>query len=393
MNIDMSALRALEREKDISFELVCEAIETALLTAYHHTEGSAPHARVELDRKTGTVTVWAAGAAADERRRDAAGVRRHAGRLRPDRRDDRPAGHPAAAARRRARADLRRVRRPRGRHRHRRHPAARQHDRASDRPTVLVDLGKVEAIAAAGGAGARASTTSTASGSSATSSRCTRASAARRSRCRRTHPNLVRKLFALEVPEIADGSVEIVVVAREAGHRTKIAVRSPVPGVDAKGACIGPMGPRVRDVVAELHGEKIDIVDWSDDPATLVGNALSPANVTSRRGRRRRGPVGPGRRAGLPAVAGDRQGGPERPPRRPADRLADRHPQRRRPERHRRSTRSTSTRPPPRARPSRERRGRLQPASSRGPGPHLRGLSDPSAGVRPAPRRGDRGSL
>ena len=79
----------------------------------------------------------------------------------------------------------------------------------------------------------------------------------------RTHPNLVKKLFALEVPEIADGSVEIVGVAREAGHRSKIAVRSSVPGLNAKGACIGPMGQRVRNVVAELHGEKIDIIDWA----------------------------------------------------------------------------------------------------------------------------------
>jgi N utilization substance protein A len=99
----------------------------------------------------------------------------------------------------------------------------------------------------------------------------------------RTHPNLVRKLFALEVPEIADGSVEIVGVAREAGHRTKIAVRSNVSGLNAKGACIGPMGQRVRNVVAELHGEKIDIIDWAGDPATYVGNALSPAHVLNAR--------------------------------------------------------------------------------------------------------------
>ncbi len=97
----------------------------------------------------------------------------------------------------------------------------------------------------------------------------------------RTHPNLVKRLFALEVPEIADGSVEIVAVAREAGHRTKIAVRSRVAGLNAKGACIGPMGQRVRNVVAELHGEKIDIIDWAEDPATYVGNALSPAHALS----------------------------------------------------------------------------------------------------------------
>lgn len=95
----------------------------------------------------------------------------------------------------------------------------------------------------------------------------------------RTHPNLVKKLFAFEVPEIADGTVEIAGIAREAGHRSKIAVRSNVPGVNAKGACIGPMGSRVRAVMTELHGEKIDIVDWSDDPAELVANALSPARV------------------------------------------------------------------------------------------------------------------
>ncbi len=96
----------------------------------------------------------------------------------------------------------------------------------------------------------------------------------------RTHPNLVKKLFALEVPEIADGSVEISAIAREAGHRTKIAVRSTRSGLNAKGACIGPMGSRVRNVMGELNGEKIDIVDWSDDPAEMVAHALSPARVS-----------------------------------------------------------------------------------------------------------------
>ena len=97
----------------------------------------------------------------------------------------------------------------------------------------------------------------------------------------RSHPNLVKKLFALEVPEIADGTVEVCALAREAGHRTKIAVRTTVPGVNAKGSCIGPMGQRVRNVMHELHGEKIDIVDWSEDPAELVAHALSPARVSS----------------------------------------------------------------------------------------------------------------
>ncbi len=97
----------------------------------------------------------------------------------------------------------------------------------------------------------------------------------------RSHPNLVKKLFELEVPEIADGTVQITAIAREAGHRTKIAVRSNAPGVNAKGACIGPMGQRVRNVMNELHGEKIDIIDHADDPARMVANALSPARVSS----------------------------------------------------------------------------------------------------------------
>ncbi len=96
----------------------------------------------------------------------------------------------------------------------------------------------------------------------------------------RTHPGLVRKLFALEVPEIASGLVEIVSIAREAGHRTKIAVRATEPGINAKGAAIGELGARVRAVQAELGTEKIDIVDYNEDLATFVANALSPAKVT-----------------------------------------------------------------------------------------------------------------
>jgi N utilization substance protein A len=97
----------------------------------------------------------------------------------------------------------------------------------------------------------------------------------------RSHPHLVKKLFALEVPEIADGSVVLAAIAREAGHRTKLAVHSTVPGLNAKGACIGPMGQRVRNVMSELHGEKIDIVDFSEEPAQFVAHALSPARVSS----------------------------------------------------------------------------------------------------------------
>ncbi len=97
----------------------------------------------------------------------------------------------------------------------------------------------------------------------------------------RTHPNVVRRLFELETPEIADGDVEIRNIAREAGSRSKMAVRATKEGIDPVGACVGPRGGRVGAVVEELHGEKIDIVVWSEDPCEYVRSALSPADVLS----------------------------------------------------------------------------------------------------------------
>ena len=97
----------------------------------------------------------------------------------------------------------------------------------------------------------------------------------------RTHPNVVRRLFELETPEIAEGLVEIRNIAREPGSRSKIAVRAVREDVDPVGACVGPRGGRVGAVVEELHGEKIDIVVWSEDPCEYVKAALSPADVVS----------------------------------------------------------------------------------------------------------------
>ena len=97
----------------------------------------------------------------------------------------------------------------------------------------------------------------------------------------RTHPNLVRRLFELETPEIAEGQVEIRNIAREAGSRTKMAVRAAMEGVDPVGACVGPRGDRVNAVVEALNGEKIEIVVWSEDPCEYIKAALSPADVLS----------------------------------------------------------------------------------------------------------------
>ena len=96
----------------------------------------------------------------------------------------------------------------------------------------------------------------------------------------RTHPDLIRRLLELEVPEIYDGVVEIKSIAREAGARSKIAVHSREANLDPVGACVGPKGSRIRMVVSELRGERIDVIQWDEDPATYVANALSPAKVS-----------------------------------------------------------------------------------------------------------------
>jgi N utilization substance protein A len=95
----------------------------------------------------------------------------------------------------------------------------------------------------------------------------------------RSHPDMVRKLFEIEVPEIFNGTVEIKAIAREAGSRSKIAVTSDQDGIDPIGACVGQKGTRVQTVMAELGGEKIDIIEWSDDPVKFIANALSPAKI------------------------------------------------------------------------------------------------------------------
>jgi N utilization substance protein A len=272
MDIDLSILRMLEQEKEIKFSVLVEAIEQALLTAYHKTPGAQPRARVVLDQKTGHVSVLAA-EVDDE------------GNVITEY-DDTPEGFGRIAATTAKQIMLQRLRDAEDEIRFGEFSGKEgdiisgviQQGRNPD--DVMVDLGKLEAILPLGervpgekydhGERIKCMVVSVRKGMRGPQVTLSR-----------THPNLVRKLFALEVPEIADGTVEIAAIAREAGHRTKIAVRSTVPGVNAKGSCIGPMGQRVRNVMSELHGEKIDIVDWSEDPGEMVAHALSPARVTS----------------------------------------------------------------------------------------------------------------
>lgn len=277
MDIDLAALRALERERDISLDVIIPAIEQALLLAYHRTEGAYKTSRVTLDRKTGHVIVWA--------REDAPlledGTRGEPG---PEF-DDTPAGFGRVAASTARQVIVQRMRELEddavlGDFRGREGDIITGVVQQSQGRTVLVDLGTVE------GALPQAEQVPGEVYTHGERVRCYVVSVKRGASgpqigLSRTHPNLVRKLFALEVPEIADGTVEIAALAREAGHRTKIAVHATAPGINAKGACIGPMGARVRAVMAELRGEKIDIVDYSDDPAEFVAAALSPARVSA----------------------------------------------------------------------------------------------------------------
>ncbi len=300
MDIDMSALRALEREKDIKLDVVVEAIESALLSAYHKTADAHSNARVELDRVSGHVTVWArerlepaetetaavlegaeAGAADAVAEPAAPPAPRWSEEF-----DDTPADFGRFAAAVARQLIMQRLRDAEDELTYGEFSGKvgdivsgviQQGSRPGD---VLLDLGKIEALLPAV---ERVAEERYAHGErlKAYVYEVEKGPRGPRVKVSRTHPNLVKLLFALEVPEIADGTVEIVAIAREAGHRSKIAVKATVPGVNAKGACIGPMGQRVRNVMHELHGEKIDIVDFHDDPADFIAQALSPSQVKS----------------------------------------------------------------------------------------------------------------
>ncbi|MDT3443818.1 MULTISPECIES: transcription termination factor NusA [unclassified Pseudofrankia] len=283
MKISVAELRGIEREYDLSFETLVEAIETALLKAYQHTHGAhaagsadeapAADARVVVDRQTGEVTVLA-----KETRED--GTAREW--------DDTPADFGRIAQMTAKQVIMQRLREAKqevtyGQYADREHEivsgVVQHHEQRAGSRVVLVDLGTVEGVLppAEQVPGERLEHGDRIKCYVVHVARGPHGAAVTLSR---THPELVKGLFRLEVPEVADGTVEIAAIAREAGHRSKIAVRSKVAGVNPKGACIGPMGSRVRAVMAELHGEKIDIVDWSADPATFVGSALSPARVS-----------------------------------------------------------------------------------------------------------------
>lgn len=272
MDIDMAALRELERDRDIPVNVLLPTIEQALVLAYHRSPGAIAKARAEVDRKTGHVTIWAM--EYDENNEELGEF------------DDTPSGFGRIAASTARQIILQKLRDAEddnilGEFRGKEGElVSGQIQQGMSSHTVLVNLGSVEAILPPPeqvpgekyphGSRLRAYVVDVRKGPKGPSITVSR-----------SHPNLVRKLFELEVPEIADRTVEIVSLAREAGHRSKIAVRSRKQGVNAKGACIGEMGSRVRAVMNELNDEKIDIVDYSDNPAVFIASALSPARVTN----------------------------------------------------------------------------------------------------------------
>ena len=272
MDIDLSVLKNIERENEIPFRELVEIIEAAVLAAYHRNIGNTDKARAQLDQKTGHVLIYTA--VLDEEGNqtgETEATPENFGRI------------AAGAAKQVIASRLREINDEGvfGEFKGKDGDIVAGTIQQGQRPyMVYVDLGSIEAIMPpeeqvpgedyAHGKRIRVYVTNVSKGTKGPQVTVSR-----------THPGLVRKLFALEVPEIADGVVEIVSVAREAGHRTKIAVRAKDPAINAKGSCIGELGQRVRAVQSELNDEKIDIVDYSEDLTEFVTQALSPAKASS----------------------------------------------------------------------------------------------------------------
>ena len=270
MNVDMEALGALAAEKGISVDTLLAALADALESAYKRMPGAHEYAYVTIDPDTGEIRVFAQ-ELDDE------------GEPVGDEFDVTPKDFGRIAAQTFRQVMTQRIREAERELKYEEY-AGREGDivtgiiQQSDSRYTLLDLGRVEALLPQAeqvpyerpepNSRVKAyivEVRRTAKGPQIVVSR--------------THPGLIKRLFELEVPEIADGVVEIRACAREPGHRTKIAVYSNDPNVDPVGACVGARGARVRQVVNELRGEKIDIVPFSDDPADFVAKALSPAKV------------------------------------------------------------------------------------------------------------------
>ena len=265
----MDALELLARDQGVSPDTILDALANALVSAYKRTPGAAEEARVTIDPDSGVMTVY--GQELDE---DGVVVREW---------EDTPDDFGRIAAQTAKQVIKQRLRDAK------REQVFDLYDgregdlvtgivQQSDHRFAILDLGNAEAIMPS-------------------SERIPYERLERNNRVKayilevrqegkgpqivvsRSHPEFIRSLFELEVPELIDGDIEIKVIAREAGHRTKIAVASNDPNVDPVGACVGARGSRVRQVVNELRGEKVDIVEWREDLPAFIAEALSPARV------------------------------------------------------------------------------------------------------------------
>ena len=268
-NLMLDALEGVAREKGVPIETILDALANAFVSAYKRTPGAAEEARVTIDADTGEITVY--GQELDE---DGTVIREWV---------DTPEDFGRIAVQTAKQVITQRLRDAK------REQVFDLYDgregdlvtgivQSSDHRYAMLDLGNAEAIMPG-------------------SERIPYERLERGNRIKayilevrgegkgpqivvsRSHPEFIRSLFELEVPELVDGDVEIKAIAREPGHRTKIAVLSHDPNVDPVGACVGARGSRVRQVVNELRGEKVDIVEWRDDTRAFISEALSPARV------------------------------------------------------------------------------------------------------------------
>lgn len=289
----LNAIAYLSKEKGVSADVICDSLEAVLITAYKKEPGSNPMAEVELNRQTGDYRIMAAKTVSEEVENSHAQISLDDARaLDPDYEpgdivnvDVTPSNFGRIAAQAAKQVMIQRLR-----------EAERSivYDEFSNRTddiitgiiqrieqkNVYVDLGKAEAVLPV------SEQIPTETYTVGERIKCYVVEVRKTTKgaqilVSRTHPGLLKRLFELEVPEIYEGVVELKSVAREPGRRSKIAVYSRDANVDSVGACVGPKGTRVQNIVTELQNEKIDIVKWDDDPAVYIANALSPAQVIS----------------------------------------------------------------------------------------------------------------
>lgn len=292
MNVDfIDALDQLAREKGIDKETLLEAIEAALISGYKRNFNSAPNVRVDIHRDTGNVRVFARKNVVEEPTDTRLEISLDAARdMNPNFQigdiveiEVTPRDFGRIAAQTAKQVVTQRIREAErtviyGKYVDREEDIVSGVVQRQDGRMAYVDLGETEAVLPVS---EQMPTDSLKPGDrvKAFIARVERTTKGPQVVLSRTHPGLLKRLFELEVPEIFEGIIEVKSVSREAGYRSKIAVHSRNPEVDPVGACVGARGTRVQAVVNELHGEKVDIIKWSEDPAEFVANALSPAKV------------------------------------------------------------------------------------------------------------------